>query len=85
MAAAGWRRRRFVPPPACRRHPAISPCSPHPKTLPGTAALPRSDFERIDGELRAYDEKRENVIKRSRDIQKLSKQVGLHAVCGSCL
>lgn len=36
---------------------------------------PRSDFERIDAQLRAYDEKREQVIKRSRDIQKLSKQV----------
>ena len=34
----------------------------------------RSDFERIDSELRAYDEKREQVIKRSRDIGKLSKQ-----------
>lgn len=41
------------------------------------------DFDRIDGELRAYDEKREQVIKRSRDIQKLSKQVsGCASVAG---
>ncbi|KAL4457974.1 hypothetical protein ABPG75_012839 [Micractinium tetrahymenae] len=40
----------------------------------GSDMLDISDFERIDGELRAYDEKREQVIKRSRDIQKLSKQ-----------
>ena len=68
-----------LPPPPC--HLALLTA---PATLPGTAALPRSDFERIDGELRAYDEKRENVIKRSRDIQKLSKQVGCMQ-CGSCL
>lgn len=55
---------------ARRRHalaPALSlpasPCSPlclHPP-LPA-----RSDFDRIDAELRAYDEKRETVIKRVR-------------------
>lgn len=40
----------------------------------GSDMLDTSDFERIDAQLRAYDEKREQVIKRSRDIQKLSKQ-----------
>lgn len=50
-------------------------------TAPGThtLALPRvcppgSEFARIEGEMRAYDEKRETVIKRSRNIQKLAKQ-----------
>ena len=51
---------------ACRHCP--SPCRP---LLPSPAC---SDFDRIDEEMRAYDEKREVVIKRSRDIQKLSKQ-----------
>ena len=45
-------------------------------TLPPCPPLPCScsDFDRIVEEMRVYDEKREVVIKRSRDIQKLSKQ-----------
>lgn len=73
---------------------ALGTCSsglPTPTTWPAAPLQPPlgSDFERIDSELRAYDEKREQVIKRSRDIQKLSKQVRaaggagwLRATCG---
>lgn len=32
-----------------------------------------SDFDRINAEMASYDKKREDVIKRSRDIQKMSK------------
>lgn len=41
---------------------------------PNSDMLDQADFERIDNDMRAYDETREKVIKRSRDIQKLSKQ-----------
>ena len=55
----------MVPPPPVTA--ALSRPSPAPPCL-------HSDFDRIDEEMRAYDEKREVEIKRSRDIQKLSKQ-----------
>lgn len=45
-------------------------------SAPTCALLEGSDFDRIDDELRAYDEQRETVIKRSRDIGKVAKQVG---------
>merc|ERR1712072_121269 len=39
-----------------------------------SGALDEADFERIRSDLQAYDQKREKIIKTSRDVQKLSKQ-----------
>lgn len=57
---------RMATPPPAKRQRHI--------TMAATNMLDTSDFDRIEGEMRAYDEKREQVVKRSRDIQKLSKQ-----------
>ena len=43
------------------------------RSLNNKSVLDESDFDRIRGELQKYDEKREKVIKTSRDIQKASK------------
>jgi predicted translin family RNA/ssDNA-binding protein len=42
--------------------------------------LDETDFDRIRGEMKKYDEQREKIIKSSRDVQKSSKQAifGLH-------
>lgn len=39
-----------------------------------SGVLNEDDFKRIRGELQDYDQKREKIIKTSRDVQKLSKQ-----------
>lgn len=55
-------------------HPSkrLRPAKPHAEH--GTPGLLIADFDSMIEELQAYDEQREQVIKRSRDIQKLSKQ-----------
>ena len=43
-------------------------------TDPSTLLLPLAEIEQVRVRMVAFDEKRENVIKRCRDVQKLSKQ-----------
>ena len=44
--------------------------------MPDAAMIREEEWHTIGKELAEYDEKREFVIKRTRDVQKLAKQVG---------
>lgn len=65
--------------PASDAEPAepAEPPAPDPNAL-----ILQSDFDRIRAEMERYDAKREDVIKRCRDVQKISKLAiyGLHRV-----